>query len=65
MNSKNTTVAAIAAAFGAIATAVTFIFDGDPATNPDWGTTIGLLAAAFGLLKARDNNMTSEDAGAK
>ena len=65
MNSKNTTLAGIAAAVGAIATAVTLFFDGDPATNPDWGVTIGLIMAAFGLLKARDNDKSSEDVGLK
>jgi len=65
MNSTNTTLAGIAAAIGAIATAITYWFDGDPNTNPDWGLTIGLISAAIGLFTARDNDKTSEDVGAK
>lgn len=40
------------------------LLDGDPATNPDWGTEIPQLLAAIGLLFARDNKVSSEKAGA-
>jgi hypothetical protein len=36
-----------------------------PATTANWGAFGASLAAAVGLLFARDNNKTSEDVGAK
>jgi len=41
------------------------IFDGDPATNFDWPTVSAQVAAGWGLIVARDNSVTSEQAGAK
>ena len=34
------------------------LLDGDPVTNPDWATTIAGLTAAFGLIFAKDSNVT-------
>ena len=65
MKSWKTTVAGIAGVIAAIATAVQAQFDADPATVPDWAMVGGLLAAGIGLLLARDNNKTSEQAGAR
>jgi len=54
---------------GGIATvlfsAVAALLDGDPATNPDWNLVLGAVLPAIGLLFARDNNVTSEQAGVK
>jgi hypothetical protein len=41
------------------------LFDGDPATNPDWSAVITAATASIGLLFARDHKVTSEDAGLK
>jgi hypothetical protein len=41
------------------------LLDGDPTTNPQWAAFGTAVAAAVGLLFARDNNKTSEDVGAK
>jgi hypothetical protein len=41
------------------------MLDSDPATNPDWSVVIATVTAGFGLLFARDNNVSSEEAGAK
>ena len=46
-------------------TAVPALLDGDPATNPNWDLVIGAALPAIGLLFARDNNVTSEQAGVK
>ena len=62
------TVALVAAITGALA----LVLDNDPNTNPDWNVTIALAAAIIsqisggvGLLFARDNVVTSEEAEAK
>jgi len=38
------------------------LFDGNPATNPDWNYVLPLLFAGFMGLCARDNHVTSEQA---
>lgn len=40
------------------------LVDGIPETNPDWGMAIPLILAALGLTAARDNKVSSEQAGA-
>lgn len=63
--SWKTTAAGIAAIVAAAATAVVALFDADPATVPDWGAVAAAFMAGLGLVFARDNNVTSEAAGAK
>lgn len=46
-------------------TAISALLDGDPTTNPDWNILITASLPAIGLLFSRDNNVTSEQAGAK
>lgn len=58
-------MAGIAAAVAAIASAVNAQFDGLPETEPEWGLVIAAITAAVGLFSARDNDKSSEDAGAK
>lgn len=64
MKSWKTTAAGIASAVAALANAASAWLDNDPATNPDWVLVGSVLAAAVGLLWARDNNKRSEDVGA-
>ena len=45
--------------------ALTALFDGKPETNPDWGALVAAGSACAGLLFARDNNVSSEQARAK
>lgn len=63
--SWKTTAGGIGAILAAVGGAVNLLFDGNPATNPDWTTVIASVTAGFGLIFARDNAVTSEDAGAK
>jgi hypothetical protein len=44
---------------------MTAMFDADPLTVPDWGAVVAAIIAGIGLISARDNNVTSEQAGAK
>lgn len=64
MKSWKTTAAGVAAAIAAIATAAKALWDGDPATSPEWGVVAAAVSAAIGLFLARDNDKRSEDVGA-
>ncbi len=46
------------------ASAISALADGNPATNPDWASVAAAASACLGLLFARDNKVTSEQAGA-
>lgn len=63
--SWKTTLAGIAGVVGLIGSALAAQFDGNPETVAQWEVVIPAALAAFGLLFARDNNVSSEDAGAK
>lgn len=63
--SWRTTVAGIAAIGIAVLTAVKALFDNDPVTMPDWGAVIAAITVGIGLIFARDNSVTSKEAGAK
>ena len=65
MTSWKTTAAGIAAIVAALATAVGALFDADPLSMPDWGAVAAAVMAGVGLIAARDNGVTSEQAGAK
>ena len=62
---KTTTCGILAAVAAGITLVAVPLLDEDPATVANWGAFGATLAVAIGLLMARDNNKTSEDAGAK
>lgn len=64
MKSWKTTVTGIAVLIGAVSMALIALLDGNPATTVDFDAILAALAG-LGLLAARDNNVTSEEAGAK
>lgn len=64
MKSWKTTAAGVGAILVAIGSALTATFDTDPATVADWGAVVAAIIAGVGLIVARDNNVTSEQAGA-
>ncbi len=41
------------------------LLDDNPNTNPDWSVVFAALMPSIAALFARDNNVTSEQAGAK
>lgn len=47
-----------------IAQTLSALFDNDPATVPNWAAVITSASVCIGLLCARDNSVTSEQAGA-
>lgn len=63
--SWKTTAAGIGAILVAVGGAMSAMFDADPATVPDWGAVIAAIIAGIGLITARDNNVSSEQAGVK
>lgn len=65
MKSWKTTLAGIAAIVSAVALAIAHHFDSDPTTIADWSAVITALTAGVGLVLARDNDKTSEQAGAR
>lgn len=68
MSSPKTSIAGILGFIGVIVLAVRSVMDNDPATIPDWNEVIlalnGLMVS-LGLIAARDNTTTSEQAGIK
>jgi len=62
--SWKTTAGGISAILAAIAGAANLMLDNNPATNPDWSVVIAAVTTGFGLIFARDNNVSSEEAGA-
>lgn len=63
--SWKTSAAGIGAILIAVGSAMSAMFDADPATIPDWGAVVAAVIAGIGLLLARDNNVSSEAVGAK
>lgn len=56
----NVKIAAILGFISLIATTITYLVDGNPATNPDWGILISTGTALYALLFVRQNNVSSE-----
>jgi len=65
VKSWKTTTAGVGAILVALGSAMTAMFDADPLTVPDWGAVVAAIIAGIGLITARDNDVTSEQAGAK
>lgn len=65
MSSIKTTAAGVCAIIAALAGACSALFDGNPSTSPDWASVGAAIMAGIGLISARDNSVSSEQAGAK
>lgn len=63
--SWRTTAAGIGAILIAVGGALSATFDNDPTTVADWSAVIAAAIAGFGLIFARDNKVSSEQAGVK
>ena len=63
--SWKTTTAGVAAIVIAIASVVQAQFDGDPSTVPNFEIAFAAIMSGIVGLFARDNNVSSEDAGVK
>lgn len=64
MASWKTTVLGVIAVLTAVLTCAKALLDNDPTTIPDWGALAAAVSAGVGLIFARDNKVTSEQAGA-
>lgn len=62
MKSSETTIAGIASL---ALIAIAAMIDGDPLSIPDWGFLGAIIPLVIGLFRARDNNKSSEEVGAK
>ena len=65
MKSWRTTVAGVGTILASVGFALKAIFDGDPTTNVDFPVLVAGITAGIGLITARDNKVSSEEAGAK
>lgn len=63
--SWKTTVTGFGSILVAVIGAIITVTDGNPATNPDWTAVIAAITAGFGLIAARDNGVSTEEARAK
>ncbi len=64
MKSWKTSLAGVGALLTTVGTTLNQLFDGNAATNPDWNLVLPLVCTSLIGLFARDNNVTSEQAGA-
>lgn len=63
--SWKTTLAGLFQLLAVLAFQLGKLFDLLPETQPDWGVIVSSAIIFFGLLKARDNGVSSEEAGLK
>ena len=63
--SWKTTAAGVAGIIIAIASCAQAALDGDPATVPNYEVALAAVITGLGLIFARDNGVSSEQAGAK
>ena len=59
MTSWKTTTAGVGALIALIGTTLNQLFDGNPATNPDWNLVLPLIFTSLVGIFARDNTVTS------
>ncbi len=64
MTSPRTTITGILAILAAALGVAQALLDGNPATSPDWAAVGAAVMAGIGLITARDNKTTSEQANA-
>ena len=65
MKSWKTTLAGIMTFVTLAWNQVQYLLDSDPMTNPEWNLVIAGLIVMVGAIFARDNDVSSEKAGAK
>jgi hypothetical protein len=65
MASWKTTAAGIGAILTAAGMALSAHFDADSTTVADWGAVLAAIIIGVGLIVARDNDVSSEEAKAK
>lgn len=65
LKSWKTTLAGVLQFVAIASDQIMLLFDGDPLTNPDYGLIMASIVTLIGLIKARDNDVSSESAGAK
>ena len=63
--SWKTTTLGVLGIISALATLLTALLDNDPNTVPDWGIISLVIWPSIAALFARDNSVTSEQAGAR
>ena len=63
--SWRTTLAGVGTIFTALGAALAAHFDADPLTVVNWPALLTALTVGGGLIAARDNGVSSEQAGAK
>lgn len=63
--SWKTTALGISTILAAVTAIVQALLDNDPTTNPDFTVAVAAIMSGAGLIFARDNNVTSEKAGAQ
>ena len=63
--SWRTTIGGIVLFLSLVTSQLNYAFDDDQTTNPDWSIILAAVAGLWTGLVARDNCVTSEQAGAK
>ena len=63
VSSWRTTLAGVGQFVGVLGTALHHHFDGVDSTTPEWGLVFASAVILVGLITARDNNVSSEEAG--
>ena len=63
--SWRTTLGGVAVILATVANAIKAVTDNDPATNLNWEVLVAGISAGLAMIAARDNKVSSEQAGAK
>ena len=58
MTNWKTTALGVITLLIAVLSAVKAVIDNDPTTVPDWGALVAAATAGFGLIAAKDHNIT-------